>query len=627
VKKAEKPVDNTVKPDWMKSLETDDDDEDSTDDEAAAAHNKGKKAKKAKKVKSELKEVPAPPAAAGDNQPMFTGKTMPRVSPAVECIMILAWQFFIVYTALALLRTINQFSQNRFNSCLRAQELVEMICPYVMFAPMLCVLFLICRMRAIQLTQGETDKYELPQPWVQMAMYAATYGVMWQAVLKLLTFMLRLPGSRNEDGSLSVPGAMCSLAKYTFMAMIYGGFTAVCIGTLFMPVPQELWADKTPPAVGAALGCTMMLTTTFFVIYLGLSLFRTVEELRPSLLDDFNVLVKVQLLFWRARHTVNLAPMLGILFIVAQLHSLRMDTQVPLWAQTAMQIAAGAVTFQVVASIILPLIDRNAYILPGPVQGQIILVMSIAPLRIVGDLMRYIPLLLMYGGAAAVVVSMHSMTEGQAKQLSSTANCTIALTTLYFAVFTLVFVAQTVVDRLPESNGAKRVITVLDAGQRTVMFAPMLCVLFIAAMLRATQLTRTVDGRIPVRAGPQKWVQDGMYFATAAVFVQVLTAYLTTTFLGPGFGPPTDAMDRDDLHAPTSTSTDPQVPSSSSDNKRSLSPNRAVGMALEVFKFLCLVAMYGGAVAVMIGIVVMTPETLPPYQEGHSVAEAMVKML
>jgi len=362
----------------------------------------------------------------------------------------------------------------------------------------------------------------------------------------------------------------------------------------------------------------MLLTITFFAVYLGLSLFRTVEELRPTLLDEFNLLVKVQLLFWRARHAVNLAPMLCILFIIAQMHSLHMETKLPDWAEIAMHVAAWAVTFQVIASIALPLIDRNAYILPGPVQGQVILVMSITRLRIIGDLIRYIPLLLMCGGASAVVSAIYyMMPDGQeAAHLSSTATCSISLTTLYFAVFTLVFVGQSVVDRLPESSGAKRFITVLDAGQRTVMFAPMLCLLFIAALLRAQQLTRTKGGHIPRGAGPQKWVQDGMFFSTGAVFVQVLTAYITTSLLGPGFGPATDDMQNtnDEQHAPRSTSADPQVPSS--DNKRTISPNRAVSVALEIFKFLCLIAMYGGAVAVMVGIVVMTPETLPPYARG-----------
>merc|ERR1719359_1908205 len=104
--------------------------------------------------------------------------------------MMLTWTFFIVFTALAVFRTINQLSQNHFYSCVRAQTLIEMVCPFVMFAPMLSVLFLATRMRAIQLAQGDTEEHNLPQPWVQLAMYTATYGVMGQAIFKLLTFML-----------------------------------------------------------------------------------------------------------------------------------------------------------------------------------------------------------------------------------------------------------------------------------------------------------------------------------------------------------------------------------------------------------------------------------------------------
>ena len=38
------------------------------------------------------------------------------------------------------------------------------------FAPMLCVLFVAARMRGTQLAQGQTEKYQLPQPWVQQCM-------------------------------------------------------------------------------------------------------------------------------------------------------------------------------------------------------------------------------------------------------------------------------------------------------------------------------------------------------------------------------------------------------------------------------------------------------------------------
>merc|ERR1719487_289079 len=381
-----------------------------------------------------------------------------------------------------------------------------------MFCPMLSVLFLATRMRAIQLAQGDTDRYELPQPWVQLAMYAATYGVMFQAVLKLVFFMMSY---RTERDGVVVPvlnenrlvRTLFAIAKYVFMGCIYGGFTAVCIGAIFMPAPKEIWVDDGAPQVSVALGCIMTLTTTFFVIYLGLSLFRTAEELRPSLTDEINIFVKVQLLFWRARHAVNLAPMLCILFIIVRMRALQIDPtsgDPPSWAQVGMHFCAGAMVFQVGASIILPLIDRNAYILPGPVQGQIILVMSVTSLKILGHLIRYIPLLCMYGGASVVVASIFLMEAPKGEvtpEISATTSCIIALTTLYFAVFTAVYVAQTILECLRENSGAKRIVTVLDAGQRTVLFAPMLCVLLIGARMRALQLTRTVDGKVPAGAG------------------------------------------------------------------------------------------------------------------------------
>jgi len=292
-----------------------------------------------------------------------------------------------------------------------------------------------------------------------------------------------------------------------------------------------------------------------------------------------------------------------------------------------MYLCSGAIVVQVVASIALPLIDKDAQTRPGPVQGQIILVMSTSALRIVGDIMRYIPLLCVYGGAAAVAASFFVMEApgGQATaKISATTSCVVVLSSLYLVVFAVVFIAQTVIERLPVTRASDKVITILDAGQRTVMFAPMLCLLFIATRMRALQLTRTTDGKSPPGAGPQKWVQDGMYLATGSVILQVILAYLTTAFLGPGFSVADESPDdRDELHAPRSTE---NVTDSEPPDKRSISAHWAVGASLNVVKTLCLFAMYGGAVTVMVGIVSMTPETLPPYHEAHGVIERIEEM-
>jgi hypothetical protein len=657
VKKAKKPAeDNTVKPDWMKSLE-DKDDEDSDDEKKTEEKTEPKKKKEAKEGDEEddedEEETPAdkkdksadkddeeegaeaPVLPRGQYKAKFTEKTMPSLSPTVKCVIFLAWQFFIVYTAMAVLRTVNQITQNRFASCVRAQELVGMVMPYVMFAPMLSVLFLATRMRAIQLSQGNTEKHGLPQWWVQYAMYMATYGVMLQVIFKLGTFMMSyrvLPDgsavAANVESRLAV--FICAICKFVFMACIYVGFTTVCVGAIIMQGPEELW-DGNQPKVSASLWCTMALTITFFAIYLGLCLFRTVEEIKPRVFDEVNLLVKVQLLFWRARHAVNLAPMLCVLFIVARMRALQMDPKNgnPLWyAQAGMYCCSCAMIIQVVASIALPLIDRNAYIKPGPVQGQIVLVMSMRSLSIIGDLIRYIPLLCIYGGAGAIVagVFLQKAPAGQTTpEISATMRCVIGLTSLYFGVFTAVYLAQTFMDHLPDATRAKRAVTVLDAGQRTVMLAPMLCILFIAARMRALQLTRTVDGKIPPSAGPQKWVQDGMYFATGAVFMQVLMAYLGTAFLGPGFTPSEDAQ-KEDPHEPKSTSQEQETKSPAGD-KRVITPGWAVGVALKIVEFICLFGLYGGLVTVMVGTVIMTPETLPPYHKSPGVVESALKTM
>merc|ERR1719321_2092404 len=100
---------------------------------------------------------------------------MPKISPTVQCVMDLTFQFFIVYTLIAIFRTVQQFVL--IGKPMPILRCLEACCDEMFYAPMLCVLFLGTRMRAIQLSQGQTEKYGLPQPWVQKMMYTCTYAV------------------------------------------------------------------------------------------------------------------------------------------------------------------------------------------------------------------------------------------------------------------------------------------------------------------------------------------------------------------------------------------------------------------------------------------------------------------
>merc|ERR1719191_2152789 len=67
----------------------------------------------------------------------------------------------------------------------------------VMFAPMLAILFIGCRMRALQLTKADDGTIPTsagPQPWAQMAMYASSLSVLLQVMIVVL---VNLVGGQN----------------------------------------------------------------------------------------------------------------------------------------------------------------------------------------------------------------------------------------------------------------------------------------------------------------------------------------------------------------------------------------------------------------------------------------------
>merc|ERR1719359_2115315 len=216
-------------------------------------------------------------------EPMFTKETMPKVAPALQCIISLSFQYFIVYTLLAFVRTTNQFTGH---SMLGAQKIMETAAMTVTYAPMLSVLFLGVRMRAIQLSQGQTEKYKLPQPWVQQAMYVCTYAVLAQVILVLIAPIFSGEGGVKCDaeGNLDLSSVKPSIVttcvnavRYVVMLSLYIGIICVCVGVFMMEAPKEIWGDD-PPPVSPAVSCVMNLTWQFFAVYLGVAISRTILQ-------------------------------------------------------------------------------------------------------------------------------------------------------------------------------------------------------------------------------------------------------------------------------------------------------------------------------------------------------------
>merc|ERR1719160_1026844 len=91
----------------------------------------------------------------------------PPVSPAVSCTMSLATQFFAIYLLVAVAKT----SMEILGPSPLLAKLVGLLtlAKYtVNFAPMLAILFIGARMRALQMD----PKHGAPQYWAQMCFYA-----------------------------------------------------------------------------------------------------------------------------------------------------------------------------------------------------------------------------------------------------------------------------------------------------------------------------------------------------------------------------------------------------------------------------------------------------------------------
>merc|ERR1719265_953237 len=105
----------------------------------------------------------------------------PPVSPAVSCTINLTIQFFVVYLCLAVFRTIDQFNRHPGRSSKHA-DIFQLAACTVNFAPMLSILFVGARMRALQINPHDGN----PQAWAQNCMYMCTYSVLVQTLLVVL---------------------------------------------------------------------------------------------------------------------------------------------------------------------------------------------------------------------------------------------------------------------------------------------------------------------------------------------------------------------------------------------------------------------------------------------------------
>merc|ERR1719387_1041375 len=194
---------------------------------------------------------------------------------------------------------------------------------------------------------------------------------------------------------------------------------------------------------------------------------------------------------------------------------------------------------------------------------------------------RFLIMICIYVGFSCVIYSVFTIEHPAGPQytppISVTMKCVINLTVQFFTIYLGIWIAETVRNYL----GTFWIVTIIgelmENAKATINFCPMLAILFVGTRMRALWLTNN-------RGAPQGWVQDGMYMATWAVLVQFVMVCLVAAVTGKA------DMDQDG-------------------NVKWQPSNQFVLFAVLALKWITYIFLYGGIIAVIVGVYTMTPET------------------
>jgi hypothetical protein len=506
---------------------------------------------------------------------------VPPVSTTMKCIINLTIQYFVVYTALAIVRTYNEL--NPASKMTSAASILDLCCTTVNYAPMLSVLFLGTRMRALQLSGGEPDKHDLPQPWVKMAMQSCAWSVLVQTLMVLLVPIV-MGGSPEvgEDGTPEVKNDGSTMAtvftviRYVAMAGMYGGFSTVCAGAMMMEAPKSVYPDGAPP-VSPAVGCTMNLCFQYFAIYLGIAVLQTLHQFsKPT---EFTK--KVQGALQMCQNTVSFAPMLCILFIGARMRALQIDPvngNPQKWAQNCFYLCAYSVLAQCLLLLLIPLVI-DGKLNKGTTEGDVTFDLQNPTVLAVLNAVRYACLLALYGGFTAVIYSVCVIKakSGPTPAVSPAMQCVMNLTVQFFFVYLLLWVFVTLKQFMGTNGFFDVAIPTLDSARATVQFCPMLSILFVGLRMRALQITQQ-------KGAPQGYAQQGMFLCTYSLMAQVLLVLVLPCFTG-------------------------GAPKMDADGNAVAEGSGILASVVVAVRYLAFLALYGGVITVVTALFLITPET------------------
>mmetsp|Transcript_41973 Transcript_41973/g.96373 ORF Transcript_41973/g.96373 Transcript_41973/m.96373 type:complete len:551 (-) Transcript_41973:40-1692(-) len=254
--------------------------------------------------------------------------------------------------------------------------------------------------------------------------------------------------------------------------------------------------------------CLSVLTTTYFLVRCAGA---TIRTLSPDAL-------RAQRAISEARSKLRFAPVVSALFLASEMHAielLQLGMQPPGWISGCMAVATMGLLLQTIFGLLARLCSHmdEEVATPMPHTDDDVLPSSCTGLGVVVNVfimsVTYISCMGMCYGITSmrVAIPTHALTPPSVL-------CTANLTVQYFAVNFLLFLAV-IASRSSRRSSWSKLVGVLRLAVNSMFFAPMLCLLFIGARLRALQ----VD---PSTGTPQPWAVIFFYVATYSMLAQTI---------------------------------------------------------------------------------------------------------
>jgi len=333
------------------------------------------------------------------------GKEFP-VAPAVQCTISLACQYFLVYGGIQVARTWTQFTSIAANFTSKAESALMVATASMNFAPMLAVLFIGARMRALNMDPINGS----PQKWAQNCFFMCTYALLAQTLLSVAVPLVlqgdvkqgKVEGDMEYTVENKTLGSVLAIGRYVMMICIYIGVGCVIYSVFTIQHPKG--PEYTIP-ISPTMQCVINLTFQFFFVYMWIWAAITVKEF-----TGFEWALMTQTME-NCKGVVMFCPMLSILFVGTRMYALQITDSKGSpqgWTQDGMYMATWSLLIQFVMVLVTPCatgvpaqVDEDGNIKWEP-DNKILFYVVVA--------IRWLGFILLYAGIITVITGLYTMT-------------------------------------------------------------------------------------------------------------------------------------------------------------------------------------------------------------------------